>query len=44
MNKIIVKKILAVCDQKIEQKGTNVGLSFMHFLQTKTITLNYLWK
>ena len=35
MNKIIAKKILAVCDQKIEQKGTNVGLSFYAFFANK---------
>lgn len=35
MNKTIAKKILAVCEQKIEQKGTNVGLSFYAFFANK---------
>lgn len=28
-------KILQVCDKKIEQKGTNVGISFYAFFQNK---------
>ncbi len=35
MNKTIAKKILTVCDQKIEQKGENVGLSFYAFFANK---------
>ncbi len=29
------KKIIAVCDHKIETKGQNVGLSFYAFLSNK---------
>ena len=29
------KKIIAVCDAKIEQKGQNVGLSFYAFFKNK---------
>ena len=35
MNKEIRKKIIAVCNQKIEKKGTNVGLSFYAFFANK---------
>ena len=31
MNKEIKQKIIAVCDEKIAQKGDNVGLSFYAF-------------
>lgn len=31
----IKQKIIAVCDQKIESKGTNVGLSFYAFFANK---------
>ena len=38
MTKEIKDKIIAVCDEKIAKKGSNVGLSFMLFLKTKTLT------
>ncbi|WP_199610088.1 DUF6500 family protein [Flocculibacter collagenilyticus] len=35
MNAELKQKILAVCDQKIKQKGNNVGLSFYAFFANK---------
>ena len=35
MNKIMQKKMIQVCNQKIEIKGTNVGLSFYAFFANK---------
>ncbi|MFZ6657841.1 DUF6500 family protein [Undibacterium sp. TJN19] len=35
MRDILRKKIIAVCDNKIEQKGSNVGLSFYAFFANK---------
>lgn len=35
MNKEIRAKIIEVCNQKIEKKGTNVGLSFYAFFANK---------
>lgn len=35
MRKNIREKIIMVCDQKIEQKGDNVGLSFYAFFKNK---------
>lgn len=35
MNSILKQKIIAVCQQKIEQKGENVGLSFYAFFANK---------
>ena len=35
MNKEIRTKIIAVCNEKIEKKGTNVGLSFYAFFANK---------
>ena len=35
MNPELKKKIIAVCDEKIEQKGNNVGLSFYAFFANK---------
>jgi hypothetical protein len=35
MTPILKKKIITVCDTKIEQKGTNVGLSFYAFFANK---------
>ncbi|MES3023809.1 MAG: DUF6500 family protein [Pseudomonadota bacterium] len=35
MNKTIRTKIIDVCDQKIAQKGDNVGLSFYAFFANK---------
>lgn len=29
------------CDEKIEKKGDNVGLSFYAFFKIRTITLSY---
>ncbi|MCD8410622.1 DUF6500 family protein [Tenacibaculum finnmarkense] len=31
----IKQKIIAICDDKIAKKGTNVGLSFYAFFQNK---------
>ena len=33
MNKEIREKIIQVCDEKINKKGTNVGLSFYAFFK-----------
>ncbi len=35
MNKILIEKIIEVCNKKIEAKGTNVGLSFYAFFENK---------
>lgn len=35
MNEIIRKKIIAMCNEKIEKKGENVGLSFYAFFANK---------
>ena len=35
MKENIKEKIIAICNQKIEQKGDNVGLSFYAFFQNK---------
>lgn len=35
MDAIMVEKIIAICNQKIEQKGVNVGLSFYAFFANK---------
>jgi hypothetical protein len=35
MTKALRDKIIAVCDKKIAQKGTNVGLSFYAFFANK---------
>ena len=35
MNPILKEKIIAVCNQKIEKKGENVGLSFYAFFANK---------
>ena len=35
MNKIISQKIIQVCNDKIEKKGPNVGLSFYAFFANK---------
>ncbi len=35
MNKDIRKKIITVCNDKIEKKGENVGLSFYAFFANK---------
>jgi hypothetical protein len=35
MSPILKQKILTVCQQKIEQKGDNVGLSFYAFFANK---------
>lgn len=35
MNKEIRQKITAVCNEKIEKKGDNVGLSFYAFFANK---------
>ena len=35
MNKVMQKKIIDVCNEKIDKKGTNVGLSFYAFFANK---------
>lgn len=35
MREELKKKIIEVCDQKIEKKGENVGLSFYAFFKNK---------
>ena len=35
MNEDLRQKMIAVCDQKIAQKGENVGLSFYAFFANK---------
>ncbi|CCK75618.1 MAG: hypothetical protein KBT75_00290 [Oleispira antarctica] len=35
MNSDLKKKIIAVCDKKVLQKGENVGLSFYAFFANK---------
>ncbi len=35
MNELLKKKIIQVCDKKIEVKGDNVGLSFYAFFSNK---------
>lgn len=35
MNKLIRQKIPKICDQKIQTKGDNVGLSFYAFFTNK---------
>ena len=35
MNKEFKKKIIEVCNRKIEQKGAGVGLSFYAFFKNK---------
>lgn len=35
MTEILRNKILEVCNEKIEKKGTNVGLSFYAFFANK---------
>jgi hypothetical protein len=35
MNEFISKKIIDICNQKIESKGENVGLSFYAFFANK---------
>ena len=35
MRKSLQEEIIAVCDKKIAQKGTNVGLSFYAFFANK---------
>ena len=35
MNKTICQKIISICNDKIEKKGENVGLSFYAFFANK---------
>lgn len=35
MREALKQKIIAVCDEKIEKKGANVGLSFYAFFANK---------
>ncbi|MGG6230397.1 DUF6500 family protein [Tenacibaculum sp. SDUM215027] len=35
MNKEIRQKIIAICEEKIAEKGENVGLSFYAFFKNK---------
>ena len=41
VNAKLKQRIIEVCDQKIQQKGENVGVSF---LRTKIMNHNYSWK
>ena len=36
MDEKIIQKIIQVCDEKIEKKGENVGLSFYAFFANKS--------
>lgn len=35
MNETMVEKIVAICNEKIQKKGENVGLSFYAFFKNK---------
>jgi hypothetical protein len=35
MNETLIQKIITVCNEKIEKKGENVGLSFYAFFANK---------
>lgn len=35
MDPILIEKIIAICDQKIDKKGKNVGLSFYAFFKNE---------
>ena len=35
MNNLLKQRIILICDQKIEAKGNNVGLSFYAFFANK---------
>ena len=35
MTSVLKTKIIAVCDKKMAQKGTNVGISFYAFFKNK---------
>ena len=35
MNDTLIQKIIKICDEKIEKKGENVGLSFYAFFANK---------
>ncbi|EPR74934.1 hypothetical protein ADIWIN_0021 [Winogradskyella psychrotolerans RS-3] len=41
MTSALKDKIIAVCDKKIAQKGTNVGISFYAFFKNKMTIQNY---
>lgn len=38
MTRVLRDKIIEVCDKKIAQKGTNVGVSFYAFFKNKNDT------
>jgi len=42
MNKQTIQKIITICDEKIEKKGENVGLSFYAFFHNKNDNPNLL--
>lgn len=42
MNEKIRQKIINICNEKIEKKGTNVGLSFYAFFANKNDNLKLL--
>ena len=44
MNKEIEQKIVSVCNEKIQQKGENVGLSFYAFFKNKNDNPTLLMK
>jgi len=35
MNELMIEKIVSICNEKIEKKGENVGLSFYAFFANK---------
>lgn len=35
MNRQLIEKIISICNEKIEKKGANVGLSFYAFFSNK---------
>lgn len=41
MDEILKQKIIQVCNEKIEKKGENVGLSIYAFLPIKIQILHY---
>lgn len=44
MNLSLTQKIIAVCNEKIEKKGANVGLSFYAFFANKNDNPELLMK
>lgn len=44
MNLIFKQKMIAICDDKILKKGSNVGLSFYSFFSNKNDNPDYYLK